>query len=115
MKNTQYKIPEGVFVLLLFQDAMAAANSIYLDELRSDTIRRVPSSKGIAWAFEFILASSRPHLCCFERQSIGFNSDYIEFSLSTTGANETDYILWINVPILEGQRLIEKYKLEELC
>lgn len=104
---------------LLFRDAMGKANHVYVDEIPEGGIRRVPSDKGIDWAFDHILKSRAPHLTCFERTpfALGNGPGYIEFAMSTmgpSGPSNTEYFLWVCVPVNEGEGLIKKYELEQI-
>jgi len=94
-------------------DAINVCNRVYVDMLVPGNARRQPTDKEVSWVKRHILTSKAPHLVCIERQPMFIDSEPYYDIGGCTMCYEPEYFLWVEVSILETEKLIRKYDLKE--
>ena len=114
MRKRAFKIRREHARELLEEAIHEYAYFVNVDHLPPGTIRRRPTDKSIWWVIKHVLESKHNHFAFIERDGLlSETNPYFDVGCSSM-ASDTDYFLWIRIPIEAGENLVEKYQLEQM-
>lgn len=117
MKNNrqQYSLPKNPKKVL--DEAIKLARTIRVDELDCrKSFHRVATNESIEWVIKGCLSNKQTHWTLIYRDMSEYTreSSYWDFGASFMHENGVSYFLWIELTPINGGKLVEKFKLENL-